>query len=138
MNRERRLRISVLWICPFLLLATFVTGELALCATIDPAVDRFTAGFRTIVFGTLFFPWLFGALLGHWYHPYLDRDVSGWTFVWRLAILLAVAGALGLMGGLLLKYADGFTMPYWVSTLVMGIGVVAGAWLWPVRVYSRI
>lgn len=132
------LRLFVLSITPSLLLATFITNELALSATIDPAKSGFTAGFREIVFNTLFVPWFLGVLLGHWYHPFINRTFMGMQFLVRTLIVAGVALLLFLIFFLLLKFIEGFSLPYWVSTITMYVGVVVGAWVWPVRVFSRI
>lgn len=132
------LRVVVLTITPILLLATFITNELALSVTIDPVQSEFTAGYRKIVYNTLFVPWFLGVLLGHWYHPFVDRTFMGREFLIRTLIVAGVALVLGLVFGLLLAYVEGFAIPYWASTIIMYAGVVVGAWVWPVRVFSRI
>ncbi|OEU77807.1 MAG: hypothetical protein BA865_12390 [Desulfobacterales bacterium S5133MH4] len=132
MNR-RALRVSVLILCPLLLLATFVTMELALAARINLDTNDTTVKFRSIIYNTLFVPWFLGVLLGHWYHPFIERHFTGGQFLLRTATVVGVAVLLGLPTGLV-----GFSVPYWGSTIMVYVGAVVGAWVWPVRVYSHI
>jgi hypothetical protein len=132
------LRLFVLIVCPILLLATFVTMEIALVADTSGYEPGYAEWLRKFIYHTLFVPFFLGVLVGHWYHPWPERKLSGRQFGIRTAIVVSAALVLGLIFGLPAIWLSWVEFPYWVNSLVAIAGAVFGAWSWPVRVYSSI
>ena len=129
-------RVFVRIACPLILALTFVSMEIAL-ASKGPISD-FTSGLRWFIFTTFFAPFFLGVLLGHWYHPvpiWYDimnkRLYRGKQFIPPVILLTVAVLVMGIGWGLF-----GFKQlaPSHLSFIMVFVGVLFGAVIWPVRV----
>lgn len=134
----RWVRISARILCPFVLVGTFVCMEIALAGKGD--LTRFVSALRWFIYSTIFTPFFLGVLLGHWFHPVprwyniMDRRVyRNKQFIPPL-ILLAIGGIIMLIGWKVFNYQGNNPAPSYLSFIMVNVGIVLGAIIWPVRV----
>lgn len=142
MNRHDIARVISLSLCPGLILMTFLTMEVALGANLEVLkIDScFTPGFRWFVHTTLAFPFFLGVLLGHWYHPvpgwytllnerlYKSRQFIPIVIILTLTVILFTIGCI-------VSYVFDYAVPSFVNTILVIVGIFAGALIWPVHVF---
>jgi hypothetical protein len=141
MTRHDIARVISLSLCPGLILMTFLTMEVALGANLEALnIDSiFTLGFRRFIHTTMAVPFFLGVLLGHWYHPVprwftlLDRryphPVVPIVIVLGLTVILLVVGCT-------ISYVIWYSVPSFVNTIMVILGIFVGALIWPVHVFE--
>lgn len=129
------LRRFVLIAAPIVLLATFVTNDIAL----EKGTTGFAADYKRFVYTSLFYPFALGVLLGHWYHMLggrfrINPRRYGGPLVGALigAAMIACIAAVGIV-----TFLHEITIPSYLNTIMSVVGVVFGMLVWPVRVFHR-
>lgn len=134
--RHRKVRIAARVLCPIVLIVTFVSMEFALAA--EGTLSGFISALRWFIFTTLFAPFLLGALMGHWYHPVpiwfdiLNKRFYKQKQIIPPLILVALGGMIAAAAGS--TYGVERLAPSYLSFIMVVVGVVLGAIVWPVRV----
>lgn len=133
MSRSSGLRRFVLIVCPILLSSTFIFNEIALVMNSNSKIAN---GYKSFVFGSLFYPFALGILLGHWYHIYGGRFRVDWRrygkpLVQALlgAAMIACVAAVGIT-----CFCLEVSIPNYMNTIMVLIGIVFGMLVWPVKV----
>lgn len=134
MSRPSGLRRAVLIVCPILLSLTFIFNEIAL---VMDTSSKIANGYKRFVFGSLFFPFALGVLLGHWYHIYGGRFNVNWHTHGNPLVqtLSAAAMIIGVMIVGIICFCFRVSIPNYINTILVVIGIVFGMLMWPVKVF---
>ena len=134
MSRPSGLRRAVLIVCPILLSLTFIFNEIALVMDTNSKIAN---GYKRFVFGSLFFPFALGILLGHWYHIYGGRFTVNWRRYgkpWVQSVLgAAMIACVATVG--ITCFCLRVSIPNYMNTVMVLIGIVFGMLVWPVKVF---
>ena len=136
MSRPSGLRRFVLIVCPILLSLTFIFNEIALVLDTNSEIAN---GYKRFVFGSLFFPFALGILLGHWYHIYGGRFTVDWRRFGKPLVQALLGAAM-----IVCVAAVGITcfclkvpIPGYMNSIMVLIGIVFGMLVWPVKVFHN-